>query len=190
MAASPTHHRADFARNERRILEAAARVLSERPGAGMAGIATEAGVGRATLYRHFATREELIDALEGELLDAAGMIIAEQSARRDVGPGEALGQIVEDLVEVRARYRLLFDWPEREEAHRIDGKRRFEAPLLAIIERAQDAGDLDAEVPARWVLVALAGLTRRALKAYTDGEIGLEDAKQIARRGLLRGFGT
>jgi AcrR family transcriptional regulator len=98
-----TGHRADFERNERRILDAAARVMSERPSSGMAGIAAEAGVGRATLNRHFATREELISALETELLDAAGAIIAEQSARRDVSAADALGQIVEDLVEVRAR---------------------------------------------------------------------------------------
>jgi hypothetical protein len=45
-------------------------------------------------------------------------------------------------------------------------------------------------VPPRWVLIAFAGLTRRALKGYTDGEVGLEDAKRLARRGLLRGFGA
>jgi AcrR family transcriptional regulator len=185
-----TGHRADFERNERRILDAAARVMSERPSSGMAGIAAEAGVGRATLYRHFATREDLISALETELLDAAGAIIAEQSARRDVSAADALGQIVEDLVEVRARYRLLFDWPDREEEHRRDAARRFDAPLLELIERAQREGGLDPDVPPRWVLIAFAGLTRRALKGYTDGEVGLEDAKRLARRGLLRGFGA
>jgi AcrR family transcriptional regulator len=183
-------HRADFARNERRILDAAARVHSERPSPGMSGIAAEAGVGRATLYRHFATRDELIAALETELLDAAGAIIAQQSVRTDMSAADALGQIVEDLVEVRARYRLLFDWPDREEANRRDAGRRFDAPLLALIERGQREGGLDPEVPPRWILIALAGLTRRALKGYTDGEIELDDAKQLARRGLLRGFGA
>lgn len=190
MTTSTTGHRADFERNERRILDAAARVLSERPSAGMAGIAVEAGVGRATLYRHFATREELITALENELLDAAAAIIAEHSARTDVGAADALGQIVEDLVEVRARYRLLFEWPEREEAHRRNAARRFDKPLLEIVMRGQREGDLDPDVPARWIVIAFAGLTRRALKGYTDGEIGLDDAKQLARRGLLRGFGA
>ena len=97
---------------------------------------------------------------------------------------------VEDLVEVRARYRILFDWPEREENHRLDAKRRFDAPLLELIERGQREGGLDPEVPARWILIALAGLTRRALKGYTEGEVELDAAKQLARRGLLRGFGT
>src|SRR4051812_13030614 len=148
----------------------------------MAGIAAEAGVGRATLYRHFATRDELIAALECELLDAAGAIIAEQLARTDVAAAEALAQVVEDLVEVRARYRLLFDWPEREGGDRRDSQRRFDAPLLALIERGQEEGDLDPDVPPRWILIALAGLTRRALQGYADGEIGLEDAKRLTRR--------
>jgi len=190
VAPPTTQHRADFARNERRILDAAARVLSERPSAGMAGIAAEAGVGRATLYRHFATREDLIAALENELLDAATAIIAEQSARSDVAAADALGQIVEELIEVRARYRLLFDWPDREEAHRRHAAARFDAPLMALVERGQREGGLDPGVPSRWVLIALAGLTRRALKAYTEGAIELDDAKRLARRGLLRGFGA
>jgi TetR/AcrR family transcriptional repressor of mexCD-oprJ operon len=45
------------------ILDAAARVLGRRPDAAMADIADEAGVGRATVYRHFPTREALLRAL-------------------------------------------------------------------------------------------------------------------------------
>ena len=42
------------------ILDAAAQVLRRRPDAAMADIADEAGVGRATLYRYFPTRESLL----------------------------------------------------------------------------------------------------------------------------------
>lgn len=42
------------------ILDAAARVLGRRPDAALAEISDEAGVGRATLYRHFPTREALL----------------------------------------------------------------------------------------------------------------------------------
>ena len=38
-------------------------VLPRNPGAAMAEIAEKAGVGRATLYRHFPTRDDLIRAL-------------------------------------------------------------------------------------------------------------------------------
>ena len=55
--------RADAARNADRILDAAAWLLGEDPAAGMGRIADAADVGRATLYRHFPTREALFDAL-------------------------------------------------------------------------------------------------------------------------------
>lgn len=56
--------RADARRNRDRLLEAAARAFA-RDGseATLNGIAREAGVGIGTLFRHFATREELVEAV-------------------------------------------------------------------------------------------------------------------------------
>jgi AcrR family transcriptional regulator len=56
--------RTDFARNRQQILEAAKALLAESPGATMAQVARAAGLGRSTVYRHFADRGELVDALE------------------------------------------------------------------------------------------------------------------------------
>jgi len=55
--------RADARRNRQRLLEVAVRAFSERGAdASLEGIAREAGVGIGTLYRHFPTREALIEA--------------------------------------------------------------------------------------------------------------------------------
>lgn len=42
------------------IIEAAFRLFNRNPGAPFAEVATEAGIGRATLYRHYPTREALL----------------------------------------------------------------------------------------------------------------------------------
>lgn len=56
--------RADAQRNYDKIVAAAAEVFTERGmDAPLDEIATRAGVGPGTLYRHFATREDLIDAV-------------------------------------------------------------------------------------------------------------------------------
>ncbi|QYX81825.1 TetR/AcrR family transcriptional regulator [Streptomyces akebiae] len=55
--------RADARRNRQRLLDVAARAFSERgTDASLEGIAREAGVGIGTLYRHFPTREALLEA--------------------------------------------------------------------------------------------------------------------------------
>lgn len=55
--------RADARRNRQRLLDVAVRAFSERGAdASLEGIAKAAGVGIGTLYRHFPTREALIEA--------------------------------------------------------------------------------------------------------------------------------
>ncbi|QKG18947.1 TetR/AcrR family transcriptional regulator [Actinomadura verrucosospora] len=63
--------RADVRRNRARLL-AAAREMFARDGAGasLEGVARLAGVGVGTLYRHFPTRQDLLEALLADAYDA------------------------------------------------------------------------------------------------------------------------
>src|SRR4051812_8226831 len=63
MTTSERPLRADARRNRDRLLEVAVRTFSQDgPDATLEGIAREAGVGIGTLYRHFPTREALVEA--------------------------------------------------------------------------------------------------------------------------------
>jgi AcrR family transcriptional regulator len=66
----PPSRRADAARNRQRIIDAA-RAAFAATGAetSMAEIARRSGVGQATLYRNFATRRELLEALLADEVD-------------------------------------------------------------------------------------------------------------------------
>ncbi len=100
--------RADFARNERSILAAAARLLADAPAAGMGEIAGEAGLGRATLYRHFPTREALVEGLRRDAFDAIAEVIEATAA---TPPEGRVQRLCEQLVEVGARWRIVFGKP-------------------------------------------------------------------------------
>src|SRR5215217_8845258 len=58
--------RAEAARNDRRILEAARKVFVADPGAPIAAVATRAGVGISALYRRYGSKEELLRRLCAE----------------------------------------------------------------------------------------------------------------------------
>src|SRR4051812_29866467 len=61
---TPTNgRRAQAARNDTRILEAARAVFVADPGAPIAAVAKEAGVGIGALYRRYPSKEELLRAL-------------------------------------------------------------------------------------------------------------------------------
>jgi AcrR family transcriptional regulator len=63
--------RSDAALNRAKILDAARRLLAENGDANMRAIAEAAGLGRGTVHRHFATREELMDAVRQQARDDA-----------------------------------------------------------------------------------------------------------------------
>jgi AcrR family transcriptional regulator len=86
MTDRPPAKRADAARNRQRILDAA-RTAFAATGAetSMAEIARRSGVGQATLYRNFATRHELLEAL---LVDEVDEVRAAAATVAGDSPGE------------------------------------------------------------------------------------------------------
>jgi TetR/AcrR family transcriptional regulator len=81
----------------RRLIEAAARCILRRGSANIrvAEVSDEAGVARSTLYRYFATREELILALIVRRMDAA----FERIVRALPHPHDAAASLVDLILE-------------------------------------------------------------------------------------------
>lgn len=61
--------RSDAARNRAMIVDAARELVAEPGELKLSLVARRAGVGQGTLYRHFATRDELIRALYDQEID-------------------------------------------------------------------------------------------------------------------------
>jgi TetR/AcrR family transcriptional regulator, mexCD-oprJ operon repressor len=173
-------------RNHEAILEAAVGVLAAQPEAGVAEIAAAAGVGRATVYRHFATREELIDALRLHAGEEARQRFAD--ARVDEGdPIDALERLVVAMLALGDRYRVIF--PQDQQAR----PRRSEVllkPLTRLIARAQAEGAIDPEVPPAWVIASLRALLRTAVGEIEARRLARDAAAARVVRTLVRGVGS
>jgi len=89
--------RADAQRNRDRLLAAAKTALNQHGAdASLDDIAKAAGVGNATLYRHFPTRAMLIEAVYDQRIAALCALAAELS--RTPEPGRALHEWLRALV--------------------------------------------------------------------------------------------
>jgi AcrR family transcriptional regulator len=141
-------------------------VFNADPNAGMADVAAAAGVGRATLYRHYAAREDLIAAIAGRVRSAFRELRAELEAA-DAPPAVALERFVDGLFALREGSACMAPPSE-------DRVRAVWAPVRRVIRRWQAEGALDPDVSPEWILAALRGLLRTAA-----GEV---DARRLARR--------
>ncbi|MBB6343710.1 TetR/AcrR family transcriptional regulator [Nonomuraea muscovyensis] len=94
--------RADARRNEETLLDAAAAIfVASGVEAPVRDIAAEAGVGTATIYRHFPTRADLIIAVYRHQVEAcaeAGPALLASSATPHAALGQWIGLFVEFLV--------------------------------------------------------------------------------------------
>jgi AcrR family transcriptional regulator len=180
--------RADAARNVKRILDTATRVLADDQGAGMAEVAGAAGLARATLYRHFPTRADLVSAIRAQAYEDAAAAIA--ACRLDEGTAaEALQRLIEGLVAVGDRYRFLQNENRPQDQNAIKRREReLTEPVLAMVRRGQQAGEFTKEVSALWFTRALDGLMRGALRMVAEGEIRAPEAADLIYRTTLHGL--
>jgi len=153
--------RADARRNRRRVLDAArARFAEDGLDAQIDEIAEAAGVGVGTVYRHFPTKEHLIEAL----VEARFERIRERGTRAlseaKEDPWEAFRGFMRFSVELQANDRALSQVmasrPEVMGAH-AEGSGVFElsGKLLAL---AQESGDLRTDAVVEDVPMIICGL--------------------------------
>ena len=140
--------RRDAERNRRRILAAAAEVFNERGlDVSLDEIARHAGVGVGTVYRRFSTKEELVEALFMDRLDAVAAIADQALGTPD--PWSGLVSFMERMAEIMAgdlglRQILMFATYGRD---LVTVARERNAPLVErLVERAQAAGQLRSDL--------------------------------------------
>lgn len=153
--------RVDAQRNRERILEVAREAFTQHgPEATMDDIARRAEIGPGTLYRHFPTRDALIEAVfrsEVERLTAAG-----QRYAVTMGPLEALRAWMFVFIDYVAGKLLILpalDTVPGGSMRMIEGTRgQVHGTFRELVEGAIESGDLSADADPDDIIRALIGV--------------------------------
>lgn len=171
--------RADAERNRRRILASARQVFAERGlDVTLDDIAAHAGVGIATVYRRFANRDELVEALFSDRLEA----LADEAERLAEAPDGwsgitgflmfSAGQLAVDHGLSDALLRVGRDGEKPDDGSVRTARGRLLPAVEALVGRAQREGTLRpdfaaSDVPLLMQMVATAAhLTMPVLPAW------------------------
>lgn len=184
----PRTRRADAQRNIAAILDAATDCLTRDPEISVADIAAAAGVGRITLYGHFRTRGDLVDAVLVRTIERADTVLDATDTTGD--PREALTRLVAASWQIVHQFRNVLLAAQRElPAERIRGVHdRILRRVQSLIERGQRAGFFRGDLPKHWLVTTAFSLMHAAAEDTTAGRIKAGDAAALITATLLAAF--
>ncbi|MCR9079125.1 MAG: TetR/AcrR family transcriptional regulator [Hyphomonadaceae bacterium] len=171
------------------IVEAAFAVFSKDPSAALSDVATLAGVGRATLHRHFSSRDDLIRQLAkianqemDDAVDAACADVASYS--------EAVRKSLHALIPLGDRYGFLELEPIDDDPELKAAFERQKRETEAMVDAAKGEGLFDTAIPTSWIVQAYDHLLYAGWESVKAGGTTPDQAADLAWRTLTTGLGT
>jgi TetR/AcrR family transcriptional repressor of mexCD-oprJ operon len=178
--------RADAERNIAAILAAAGEAFGRGQASSMGEIARAAGVRRATLYGHFPSREELLDAVIERAITSTDEALTALALDRD--PADvAVERLVRTSWPILDRHRrvrtiaLTELGPERLRRHHD----RTLHHVDRLIRRGQDDGLFRTDLPLGWLVATFYAVLHTAADEADAGRLAPADAPGLLARTVL-----
>lgn len=171
------------------VLDAAARILSQNQGASLAEVAEIAGVGRATVYRYFPTRDKLLQELSIQALDETDKAV--EGYEELENSLDYLKLIAEALIPIGDKYFFLMT--HRSSLTDPIVKRRYNRQLRQVeetVEMLKEDGHFSNEIPTAWIVACIDMLIYTAWQTVHDGSVARNEAADLLVRTLQTGFST
>lgn len=170
------------------VLRAAAALLSRKATATMGEVAQAAGIGRATLHRHFAGRDALVRALEELGLRELEAAVA-AAGPEEGDPVAALRRLVAATAPVAPLLTFLITENQlfEGEEQMNEGWDRVDAIICALFRRGQEEGVFRVDLTATWLTDALYGLISAGAWAVQAGRVATKDYPYMIAELVLGG---
>jgi AcrR family transcriptional regulator len=177
--------RADAKRNVAAILAAATDCLAKNPDTSVAEIAAAAGVGRMTLYGHFKTRADLLDAVLTRVVAEAHETLGAVDVAGD--PRDAVARLVAASWRIVDRLRNILAAAQRElPAERIRQAHDLVlGRVQALIERGRATGEFRTDLPLPWLVSLAMNVMHAAATEVSAGRLTSDQAPSVVAGTLL-----
>ena len=181
--------RADAERNIAAILDAGLACFSRNADASVTDVARAAGVGRVTLYRHFPSREALVDAVLAHAISSADSAL--EAVAVDDGPApEALARLIHSSWRIVDHHRSLLaaaqhDLPPARIRHLHD---QAMARVEHLIGRGQNQGDFRTDLPRPWLVATFYSVLHGSAEEVDAGRLDPNQVPEILTATLLAAF--
>lgn len=167
------------------IVEAAA-VAFGRAGAGarLDDVAEAAGVSRATVYRYFSSRDDLLEAL----VDAAyGEVVqrVRDASIEDVPFTEALARVVRAAAMTADHFVFLQNDTLPRFQHHLDDE--YEGRMIELFRRGQHEGLLRDDVPTAWLRIVFRAIVTEALHHGFAQQLSAEEIAPLVVSQFMDG---
>ncbi len=170
------------------LYEAACALFAKGAAPSLEEIAKLAGVGRATLYRHFSTREQFLTEMAQwalRSLEQAG----ENASYKATSFEEAFWLTIEALIPMGDKYHFLIRESQTLNHPKIkQAIQKNNQEMYALMVRLQDLGVLNPEVSPMWINSVVDALVYTAWEQVEKGDLAPNAAAQLVRRTLLNGL--
>lgn len=171
------------------ILEAAFAVFSGDASASLSEVAERAGVGRATLHRHFSSRETLVRELARVAIEEMDEVV-ETACRNVASYSEAMRISLEVLIPLGDRHGFLAMEPIDDDPDLLAEFERQRKETEEMVEAVKREGLLDVSVPTAWIVQAYDHLLYAGWESVKAGQATPTQAADLAWRTLTTGLGA
>ena len=144
-------------------------------------------VGRTTVYRHFANRDELLMALFARVV-ADGRAMTTEAAASTKPVAETLRDLGPKIVEIGERYRFLDRHRYMRDTALAQAEAATDDPLEGYLAAAQKRGEVRDDMPVTWITAMIRGMSFAATDEVIAGHVPADSAGRMLGELLACSF--